>query len=80
MDLEAQVKDLKDLLEKERNKFQKEIAELHAYYRAIIISLKDQSDVMKDLFLKELLIKDNIIKSTEGAKDKYYQIARYLKT
>ena len=35
---------------------------------------------MKDLFLKELLIKDNIIKSTEGAKDKYYNIAKYLKT
>ena len=35
---------------------------------------------MKDLFLKELLIKDNIIKSSEGAKDKYYQIAKYLKT
>ena len=35
---------------------------------------------MKDPFLKELLIKDNIIKSSEGAKDKYYQIAKYLKT
>lgn len=35
---------------------------------------------MKDLFLKELLIKDSIIKTTEGAKDKYYAIAKYLKT
>jgi hypothetical protein len=35
---------------------------------------------MKDLFLKELMIKDGIIKTTEGAKDKYYEIAKYLKT
>jgi hypothetical protein len=35
---------------------------------------------MKEMFLKELLIKDNIIKNTEGMKDTYYKIAKDLKT
>ena len=32
------------------------------------------------MFLKELLIKDNVIKNTEGMKDAYYKIAKELKT
>jgi hypothetical protein len=32
------------------------------------------------MFLKELLIKDNIIKNSEGLRDTYYQIAKELKT
>ena len=32
------------------------------------------------MFLKELLIKDNIIKTTEGMKDTYLKIAKDLKT
>jgi hypothetical protein len=41
MDLEHQLKGLKDLLDKERAKFEKELAALHLYYKTIIINLKD---------------------------------------
>ena len=45
---------------------------MHRMYKSIIRTNNQNSEEMKDLFLKELLIKDNIIKTTEGAKDKYY--------
>ena len=42
--------------------------------------MKFTAENIKDMFLKELLIKDNIIKSTEGMKDMYLKIAKDLKT
>lgn len=45
-----------------------------------INSLRFSADSIKEMFLKELLIKDNIIKNTEGMKDMYYNIAKDLKT
>ena len=45
-----------------------------------ITTLTKSADGLKDMFLKELLIKDNIIKNSEGMKDMYYKIAKDLKT
>ena len=55
-----------------------QINSIREQYEKEIRLLKLNSERLKNMFLKELMIKDQIIMDTEGMRDRYRKIAREL--
>ena len=78
--LHEEMEQFKKDRDKEREQHASHLKRTIAKYEDRLREAMANHDKMKDMFLRELMIKDSLIKQSEGAKERYRRLAKELNT